>query len=97
MKGLTSRQGETPAAFITMISESPLSLLRMCAIASTSDIGAIIITSSGMSRLVMPTKTKTVCRWLVIRSNSRIACVNHITMVRLTQMIRNAPMEVRNM
>ena len=97
MNGLTNRHGETPAAFITMISESELSLLRTCATASTSEIGAIIITSKGMSRPVMPMKTKTVCRWLVIRSNSRIACVNHITTVKLTSVITNAPIVVRNM
>ena len=68
-----------------MISESELSLLRTCATASTSEIGAIIMTSSGISSPVMPTKTKSVCRWLVIRSNSRIACVNHITTVKLTR------------
>ena len=36
-------------------------------------------------------------RWLVIRSNSRIAWVNHITTVKLTSVIRNAPIVVRNM
>ena len=91
------RQGDTPAAFMTMISESELSLLRTWAVANTSEIGAIIITSSGMSSPVMPTNTKTVCRWLVIKSNSRIAWVNHITIVRLTQVSTNAPMVVRNM
>ena len=50
-----------------------------------------------MSRPVMPIKTNSVCRWLVIRSNSRIACVNHITTVRLTRVITNAPIVVRNM
>ncbi len=91
------RQGDTPAAFMTMISESELSLLRTWADANTSEIGAIIITSSGMSSPVMPTNTRTVCRWLVIKSNSRIAWVNHITIVRLTQVSTNAPMVVRNM
>ena len=95
--GRTSRQGDTPAAFITMISESELSLLRTCAAAMTSAIGAIIMTSSGMIRPVMPMKTSSVWRWLVIRSNSRIACVNHITTVKLTRVIRNAPIVVRNM
>ena len=80
-----------------MISESELSLLMMCAVASTSDIGAIIITSSGISRPVIPIKTNIVWRWLVIRSNSRIACVNHITTVKLTSVITNAPIVVRNM
>ena len=42
--GRSNRQGSTPAAFITMISESELSLLRTCAAAMTSAIGAIIIT-----------------------------------------------------
>ena len=96
-KGVNNRHGETPAAFMTMISESELSLLRTCAAASASEIGAIIMTSRGTNRPVRPTKTKTVCRWLVIRSNSRIACVNHITTVRLTRVIRNAPIVVRNM
>ena len=80
-----------------MISESELSLLMVCAVASTSDIGAIIITSSGISRPVMPMKTNSVCRWLVIRSNYRIAWVNHITTVRVTSVIKNATMVVRNM
>ena len=62
-----------------------------------SRIGAIIITNSGISRPVMPIKTNSVCRWLVIRSNSRIACVNHITTVKLTSVITNAPMVARNM
>ena len=79
-----------------MISESELSLLRTCAVASTSEIGAINMTSRGISSPVMPTKTKSVCRWLVIRSNSRIACVNHITTVKLTSVITNAPIVVRN-
>ena len=95
--GLTSRHGDTPAAFITMISESELSLLSTCAAAMTTAIGAIIMTSRGMISPVMPTKTSSVWRWLVIRSKSRIACVNHSTSVRLTRMIRNAPMVVRNM
>ena len=50
-----------------------------------------------MSSPVMPMKTNSVCRWLVMRSNSRIACVNHITTVRLTTVIKNAPIVVRNM
>jgi hypothetical protein len=33
----------------------------------------------------------------VIRSNSRIACVNHITTVKVTRVITNAPIVVRNM
>ena len=82
---------------MTMISESELSLLMVCAVASTKEIGAIIITSSGISRPVMPIKTNSVCRWLVIRSNSRIACVNHITTVRLTRVITNAAIVARNM
>ena len=95
--GRTSGHGDTPAAFMTMISESELSLLMIWAVDSTSEIGAIIITSSGISRPVMPIKTNSVCRWLVIRSNSRIACVNHITTVKLTRVITNAPIVVRNM
>jgi hypothetical protein len=95
--GRSNRQGDTPAAFITMISESELSLLRTCAAAMTSAMGAIIITKSGTIIPVMPTKTSSVCRWLVIRSKSRIACVNQITTVRLTRVIRNAPMVARNM
>jgi hypothetical protein len=63
----------------------------------TSAMGAIIITKSGTIIPVMPTKTSSVCRWLVIRSKSRIACVNQITTVRLTSVIRNAPMVARNM
>ena len=63
----------------------------------TSAIGASIMISSGTIIPVMPTKTSRVWRWLVIRSKSRIACVNQITTVRLTRMIRNAPIVARNM
>ncbi len=45
-----------------MISESELSLLRTCAAAMTSAIGAIIITRSGTIMPVMPTKTSSVWR-----------------------------------
>ena len=55
--GRSSRHGDTPAAFITMISESELSLLRTCAAAMTSAIGASIMTRSGTIMPVMPTKT----------------------------------------
>ena len=48
-----------------------------------------------MIRPVMPTKTNNVCRWLVIRSKSRIAWVNQITTVRVTSVIRNATIVVR--
>jgi hypothetical protein len=47
---------------MTMISESELSLLRTCAAAITSAIGAIIITNSGMIIPVMPMKTSSVWR-----------------------------------
>jgi hypothetical protein len=47
-----------PAAFITISSESLPSLLSTCATAIISAIGAMISTSSGMIRLVMPMKTK---------------------------------------
>ena len=60
--GHNSRHGDMPAAFITMISESVLSLLRVWAAAMTSAIGASIMTRSGMIRPVMPTKTNSVCR-----------------------------------
>ena len=60
--GRNNRHGETPAAFITMISESAPSLLRTCAADIISAIGASIMTSSGMISPVMPTKTKSVCR-----------------------------------
>ena len=58
--GRNSRQGDMPAAFITMISESVASLLRTWATAIISATGAIISTSSGMIRPVMPMKTKIV-------------------------------------
>ena len=67
-----------PAAFITMISESVASLLRMWATAITSATGAITMTSCGMIRPVMPMKTRMVWPWLVIRSMSRIAWVSQI-------------------
>ncbi len=62
MNGRSNSHGEMPAAFMTMISESELSLLMTWAEAMTSAIGAIIITRSGMIRPVMPTKTSSVCR-----------------------------------
>ena len=58
MKARNSTQGEIPAAFITMISESVDSLLSVCAAATNSAIGAITSTSNGMIRLVMPIKTR---------------------------------------
>ena len=84
-----------PAAFITMISQSVDSLLSTWATAINSAIGAITRTSSGMIRPVMPTKTRMVWPWLVIRSMSRSACVTQITAVRLTSTTTNAPNVVR--
>ena len=95
--GRNSRNGEKPAAFITMISESVASLLRVCEIAIISAIGAMISTSAGMTRLVMPRKVRMVWPWLVIRSMPRNACVIQITPVRLTSTSRNAPNVVRKM
>ncbi len=57
--GRNSTQGGMPAAFITISSESLPSLLSTCATAIISAIGAMIRTSSGMMRPVMPMKTKT--------------------------------------
>ena len=95
MKARNSTHGDMPAAFITMISESVDSLLSTCATAISSAIGAITSTSSGMIRPVMPTKTRMVWPWLVIRSMSRSAWVTQITAVRLTSTSRNAPNVVR--
>ena len=86
-----------PAAFITMISESVPSLLSTWATAIISAIGAITSTSSGMMSPVMPTKTRIVCPWFVIRSMSRNACVIQMTSVRLMRITRNAPKVVRKM
>src|SRR3984893_17616169 len=44
---------------------------------------------------VMPTNTKILWPWFVIRSMSRSACVIHISAVTLVQMTRNAPKVVR--
>ena len=74
-----------PAEFITMISESVDSLLRMCAAAMTSAIGAITRTSSGMISPVRPMKTRMVWPWLVMMSMSRSAWVTQITAVRRHQ------------
>src|SRR3954454_13377636 len=82
--GRNSRKGDSPAAFITMISESVASLFRVWEIAIISAIGAMISTSAGMTRLVMPRKVRMVWPWLVIRSMPRSACVIQITPVRLT-------------
>ena len=86
-----------PAAFMTISSESLLSLLSTCATAIISAIGAISRTSSGMISAVMPTKTRMVWPWLVIRSMLRNACVIHISSVTLTSTTRNAPSVVRKM
>ena len=54
--GRNSRNGEKPAAFITMISELVASLFSVCEIAIISAIGAMIRTRAGITRLVMPRK-----------------------------------------
>jgi len=74
-----------------------LSRFSVCPTAITSAIGAMISTSIGISRLVIPRNVRTVWRWPVIRSISRRACVNQITVVRLTRTRRNAPKVVRKM
>ena len=95
MNGRNSRIGERPAAFITMISESVASLLRVCEIAIISAIGEMISTSAGMTRLVTPRKVMMVWPWLVIRSMPRNACVIQITPVRLTRTSANDASVVR--
>ncbi len=82
---------------MTMISESEPSRLRTWPADTISAIGAMIMTRSGTIIPVMPTKTKSVCRSLVIRSKSRIAWVNQITTVKVISVIRNATIVVRNM
>ena len=55
--GRNSWNGEKPAAFITMISELVANLFRVRRkIAIISAIGAMISTSAGITRLVMPRK-----------------------------------------
>jgi hypothetical protein len=54
----TGSHGGMPDAFITMSSESLPSLLSTCATAIISAIGAMIRTSSGTMRPVMPMKTR---------------------------------------
>ena len=93
--GRNSRNGEKPAAFITMISESVASLFSVCEIAIISAIGAMISTSAGITRLVMPRKVTMVWPWLVIRSMPRNACVIQITPVRLTRTSANDASVVR--
>ena len=94
---MNSRQGFMPAPFMTTISESLLSLLSRCETEITSAIGVITRISSGMIRLVMPTNTRMVWPWLVIRSMSRNACVSQMATVRLMSTSRNAPNVVRKM
>ncbi len=60
MNGRNSRDGERPAAFITMISESVASLFSVCEIAIISAIGEMIRTSAGITRLVTPRKVRIV-------------------------------------
>src|SRR5450631_2348783 len=95
MKGRNSRNGEKPAAFITMISESVASLLRVWEIAIIRAIGEMISTSAGITRLVTPRKVMMVWPWLVIRSMPRNACVIQITPVRLTRTSANDASVVR--
>ena len=95
--GRNSRNGEKPAAFITMISESVASLFSVCEIAIISAIGAMTSTSAGITRLVMPRKVMMVWPWLVIRSMPRNACVIQITPVRLTRTSANDASVVRKM
>src|ERR1700732_388549 len=56
-----------------------------------------LMTNQGQSIFVfvMPTNTKILWPWFVIRSMSRSACVIHISAVTLVQMTRNAPKVVR--
>ena len=56
--GRNTCQGAIPAAFITISSESLPSLVSTWATAIISAIGAMIITSIGMIRPVMPMKTR---------------------------------------
>ena len=93
--GRNSRNGDRPAAFITMISESVASLFSVCEIEIISAIGAMIRTSAGITRLVMPRKVMMVWPWLVIRSMPRNACVIQITPVRLTRTSANDASVVR--
>src|SRR6266403_3002542 len=93
--GRNSRNGEKPAAFITMISESVASLFSVWEIAIISAIGAMIKTSAGITRLVMPRKVMMVWPWLVIKSMPRNACVIQITPVRLTRTSANDASVVR--
>src|SRR5665213_2366876 len=88
-------QGDMPAEFMTMISESLESLLSTCATAISSAIGAITSINSGMIIPVMPTKTRMVWPWLVMMSMSRNACVTQITAVRLTSTMTKAVNVVR--
>src|SRR5690242_8337541 len=97
MKARKRIQGDMPAAFITMISESFDILLRTCVTAMSSAIGAITKTSSGMIRPVMPMNTRIVWPWLVMMSMSRRACVTQMTAVKLSNTTRNAPKVVRKM
>src|ERR1700730_12463410 len=93
--GRNKIQGGIPAAFITMSSESLPTLLSTWATAIISAIGAVSGTRGGMMSAVMPTHTKMLWPWFVIRSMSRSACVIHISAVTLVQMTRNAPKVVR--
>src|SRR6185437_10771976 len=97
MNGRNSRYGDRPAAFITMISESVASLVRVWEIAIISAIGAMISTSAGITRPVMPRKVRMVWPWLVIRSMPRNACVIQITPVRLIRTSANDASVVRKM
>jgi hypothetical protein len=59
-KGRNSRRGDRPAAFITMISESVASLVRVWDTAIIRAIGAMIRTRTGIARLVTPRKVRMV-------------------------------------
>src|SRR4051795_5174622 len=95
--GRNSRKGDSPAAFITMISESVASLLSVWEIAIIRAIGDMIRTSAGMTKQVTPRKVMIVWPWLVIRSMPRSAWVIQITPVRLTRTSANDASVVRKM
>ena len=60
MNGLNSRQGDMPAAFMTISSESVESLLSTWPTEITMAIGAMTRMRRGTIRLVMPRKIRIV-------------------------------------
>jgi hypothetical protein len=97
MNARNKTQGDMPAAFMTMISESLDNLLSTCATAISNANRRNHKDQQGYDQAGDPDEDKDRLPLAVMMSMSRNACVTQITAVRLTSTIRNAPSVVRKM